>query len=36
VSDLVRGKIGLFNLDRLVTMLASAGLHIEVQVGKAA
>lgn len=36
VSDLVRGKIDLFSLDTLVNMLASAGLHVEVQVAKAA
>jgi predicted XRE-type DNA-binding protein len=36
VSDLVRGKIDLFSLDTLVNMLAAAGLHIELQVAKAA
>ena len=32
VSDLVRGKIGLFGLDALVNMAAAAGLHIEMRV----
>ena len=36
VSDLMRGKIDLFSLDTLVNMLAAAGLHIELQVGRAA
>ena len=36
VSDLVRGKIDLFSLDTLVNMLAAAGLHIELQVARAA
>ncbi|WP_374533075.1 helix-turn-helix domain-containing protein [Phenylobacterium sp.] len=36
VSDLVRGKIDLFSLDALVNMLAAAGLHIELQVARAA
>jgi predicted XRE-type DNA-binding protein len=36
VSDLMRGKIALFSLDTLVNMLAAAGLHVEVRVGKAA
>ena len=36
VSDLMRGKIDLFSLDTLVNMLAAAGLHIELQVAKAA
>ena len=36
VSDLIRGKIDLFALDTLVNMLAAAGLHVEVRVGKAA
>ncbi|WP_191555616.1 helix-turn-helix domain-containing protein [Brevundimonas aurantiaca] len=36
VSDLVRGKIDVFSLDTLVNMLAAAGLHVEVQVAKAA
>jgi len=36
ISDLMRGKIDLFSLDTLVNMLAAAGLHVEVRVGKAA
>ncbi|MGS2807320.1 helix-turn-helix domain-containing protein [Nocardia sp. MW-W600-9] len=31
VSDLTRGKIGLFSLDALVNMVA-AGMHIELSV----
>jgi predicted XRE-type DNA-binding protein len=33
VSDLMRGKIELFSIDTLVTMLAHAGQQIEVSVG---
>ena len=36
VSDLMRGKIDLFSLDALVTMLASVGMHVEMSVAKAA
>jgi predicted XRE-type DNA-binding protein len=36
VSDLLRGKIDLFSLDTLVNMAATAGLHVEMRVGKAA
>ncbi len=36
VSDLMRGKIDLFGLDSLVNMLAAAGLHVELRVGRAA
>ena len=36
ISDLMRGKINLFAIDSLVAMLAAAGLHIEVQIGRAA
>ena len=36
ISDLMRGKIDLFSLATLVNMLAAAGLHIELQVAKAA
>ena len=36
VSDLMRGKIELFAIDSLVTMILRAGLRIEMQVGKAA
>jgi predicted XRE-type DNA-binding protein len=32
VSDLIRGKIGLFSLDTLVNMLAAAGLHVSMKV----
>jgi predicted XRE-type DNA-binding protein len=32
----LRGKMDLFGLDSLVTMLGAAGLHIEVQIGRAA
>jgi predicted XRE-type DNA-binding protein len=35
VSDLMRGKIGQFSLDRLVKMVSAAGLHIHVQVDEA-
>ncbi len=36
ISDLMRGKIDLFGIDTLVTMLASAGFHVELTVAKAA
>ncbi len=36
VSDLMRGKIGLFGLDALVNMAAAAGLHVEMHVRNAA
>lgn len=36
ISDLMRGKINLFAIDTLVNMLGAAGLHMEVQIGKAA
>jgi predicted XRE-type DNA-binding protein len=36
VSDLVRGKIELFGIDTLVTMLGAAGLQVEMHVRKAA
>ncbi len=32
VSDLMRGKIGLFSLDALVNMATAAGLRIEMRV----
>lgn len=35
ISDLVRGKIDLFSLDMLVNMLSSAGLHVDLKIGKA-
>lgn len=31
ISDLVRGKIGLFSIDALVDMLARAGIRVEVR-----
>lgn len=36
ISDLMRGKINLFALDGLVTMVTAAGLHIEMRVRDAA
>jgi predicted XRE-type DNA-binding protein len=36
ISDLVRGRIDLFAIDTLVNMLASAGLHVELHIGKVA
>jgi predicted XRE-type DNA-binding protein len=36
ISDLLRGKIGLFGLDTLVNMVVAAGLHIEMRVAVAA
>jgi predicted XRE-type DNA-binding protein len=36
VSDLMRGKIGLFALDALVNMATAAGLRIEMRVREAA
>jgi predicted XRE-type DNA-binding protein len=36
ISDLMRGKINLFSLDMLVNMLATAGLHVELQIADAA
>jgi len=36
ISDLMRGKIGLFSLDVLVNMVATAGLRVTLQVKKAA
>ena len=36
VSDLMRGKIDLFGIDTLVTLLAAAGLRVELHVAKAA
>jgi len=32
ISDLIRGKIGLFSIDTLIAMLASAGIGIEMRV----
>lgn len=36
VSDLMRGKIDLFAIDSLVSMLAAAGLQVELRVAAAA
>lgn len=36
ISDLMRGKINLFNLDSLVNMAVAAGLQIEMRIQKAA
>ena len=36
LNDLLRGKIGKFSLDALVTMLAKAGMRVELKVKKAA
>jgi predicted XRE-type DNA-binding protein len=36
ISDLVRGKIDLFAIDTLVGMAATAGLKVEMHIGKAA
>jgi predicted XRE-type DNA-binding protein len=36
VSDLLRGKIDLFSIDRLVNLLAAAGLRVDLRVRKAA
>jgi len=32
ISDLVRGKIGLFSIDTLVDMLASGGVRVDISV----
>jgi predicted XRE-type DNA-binding protein len=32
ISDLMRGKIGSFNLDTLVNMLAAAGLKVDISI----
>ena len=36
MSDLVRGKIGKFTIDMLVTMLAASGTHVKLTLKKAA
>lgn len=36
ISDLVRGKIDTFTIDSLVTMLARAGVTVELKVNRAA
>jgi len=36
VSDLIRGKLHLFSIDTLVTLLASMGLRVDFKVRKVA
>jgi len=36
ISDLMRGKLHLFSIDALVTMLAAAGLRVDLRVTRAA
>jgi predicted XRE-type DNA-binding protein len=36
ISDLKRGKVDLFGIDALITMLSAAGLELEFRVKKAA
>lgn len=36
ISDLMRGKIALFGTDSLISLLATAGIEVEVSVRKAA
>jgi predicted XRE-type DNA-binding protein len=36
ISELQRGKIDLFSVDRLINMLAQGGMHVEVSVKTAA
>lgn len=36
ISDLMRGKIDLFGLDSLVNMVAAAGMHVEMNIARAA
>ncbi|HEX4765920.1 MAG TPA: XRE family transcriptional regulator [Lichenihabitans sp.] len=36
ISGLLRGKVDLFGLDNLVTMLAALGLRVELHVSRAA
>lgn len=36
ISDLLRGKITLFSIDTLINMLATAGLHVKLQIAQAA
>lgn len=36
ISDLIRGKIDLFSMDMLVSMLAQAGMHVELTIEAAA
>lgn len=34
ISDLVRGKVGVFSLDALVNMAATAGLRVQITVAE--
>jgi predicted XRE-type DNA-binding protein len=36
ISDLMRGKIDLFSVDTLITMLTQAGLKVDVKVSRSA
>jgi len=36
ISDLMRGKIDLFSVDTLITMLTHAGLKVDVKVSRSA
>ena len=36
ISDLMRGKIGLFGLDMLITMATAAGLQVDLRISRAA
>ena len=36
ISDLMRGKIGLFSVDTLITMVTHAGLSVDVRVRRSA
>ena len=36
ISDLMRGKISLFSVDTLITMLTHAGLKVDVRVRRSA
>jgi predicted XRE-type DNA-binding protein len=36
ISDLMRGKIGLFSVDTLIAMLTHAGLKVDVKVRRTA
>ena len=36
ISDLMRGKLHLFSIDTLVTLLSAAGLRVQIKVRRAA
>ena len=36
ISDLVRGKVGLFSIDMLISMASAAGLRVDLKIAKAA